>query len=308
VSGGDVGAATYEGAKAMAVTPADCAADTCKTKGQFMGNCTMVGEYFDAAMEIRCNECWDHWQYKVVDEVKGNLWPATFTVFALFLFMVILVCINYYLIDNSDDEGSFSPSGIFKILAFVFNGVVMFFGLIVVIIGVYVLLDLTDEANCPAGQDCTNSAVVGLIVVGIFILLCAIVSLVAVILGSIIGLMLLRISNLVFLVLALLLLIVGIGFAIIAGAMDSVNKQYEDQFDDVRRQYESEDPTVCAGMDDEKCKQKIMSMAASNNVVIAVVLGIICFSFLFIMFLTLEAFYIYKGGDGDDGDDDGDDD
>merc|ERR1712224_584818 len=110
--------------------------------------------------------------------------------------------------------------------------------------------------------------------------------------------------GLVFLLSSLFVLICGIAFAVIAGALDATNKQYEENFDSVRAQYESQDPTVCHGMDDAACRDKIRDMAASSNTTIVVVLGLINLSFLFVMFLTLEAFYIFKGGDDDDDDDD----
>lgn len=43
-----------------------------------------------------------------------------------------------------------------------------------------------------------------------------------------------------------------------------------------------------------------MAAAGSSNNGVVIVLGIICFSFLFVTFLTLEAFYIFKGSDDDD--------
>lgn len=313
---GAVGSALYPGAKAKAVgddpTLTACVGTACVTKGLFMGNCTAVAETFSTAagaspMGASCSTCWDHWQYKVVDDVKGNLWPATITVFALFLFICVLVAVNLYMIDNQvDDDDGFSPDGIFKILGFVFNGIVMLFGLIVIIFGIVVSVDLSD--GCPEGSSCTNSAIIGLIIAGVFVFLTAVLSLVSLILGSIIGLMLLRIANIIFCVLALVLLICGIAFAIIAGALDETNKQYEDNFDTVRAQYESQDPGLCHGLDDETCKTKIRNLAASSNTGVVIVLSLICFSFLFVMFLTLEAFYIYKsGGDEDDDDEDDDD-
>ena len=106
---------------------------------------------------------------------------------------------------------------------------------------------------------------------------------------------------------SLFLLICGIAFAVIAGALDETFKQYEDNFDSVRAQYESQDPGLCYGLDDETCKEKIMNIAASSNNGVVILLGLICFSFLFVTFLTLEAFYIFKNGDADDSDDDDDD-
>merc|ERR1712028_322157 len=96
----------------------------------------------------------------------------------------------------------------------------MGFGFIVMIMGIVVQSDL--NSSCPEGQECTNWQVVGVIVLGIFFFLTAILSLVGTILGGIIGKLLLRIANLIFLVLLLILMIVGVGFGIIAGALDDV--------------------------------------------------------------------------------------
>merc|ERR1740133_179313 len=229
-----------------------------------------------SAVTDECETCWDHWQLYLIDQVKGNMWAATIVVWALFLFVVILVCLNYYMIDNcEDDDGNFGVGGLVKILGLVFNGIVCLFGLITMIMGIVVQVGLNED--CPEGKDCTNWAVAGLIVLGIFFFLCAILSLVGLLLG---------------------------GFPIVAGAMNDINSQYDENFATVRAQYESEDPAICANMDEVACKSKIKGKAEGSMTGLLVVLGLICFGMLFIMFLTLEAFYIYKGGDDDDDDDD----
>merc|ERR1711871_881577 len=132
----------------------------------------------------------------VIDDIKGNLWPATIAIFALFMFIVILVTINYYMIDNQrDDDDSFAASGIPKILGLALSGIVLLFGLIVVIAGAIIRSDLED--GCPAGQECTSSANLGIILVGVFVLLTAIVSIVGTFMGGTVGMMILRIGNLV---------------------------------------------------------------------------------------------------------------
>merc|ERR1719198_563422 len=166
------------------------------------------------------------------------------------------------MIDNQVDDG-FTPGGIPKILGLVLSGVVLIFGLIVVIAGAIIMSDLED--GCPAGQECTSTANIGIILVGVFVILTAIVSIVSTFLGGMIGMMLMRIANLVFLLSSLFLLVCGIAFAVIAGALDETFKQYEDNFDSVRTQYESQDPGLCHGLDDQTCKEKIMNIAASSN-------------------------------------------
>ena len=307
---GVAGQPKFPGAKAAALSDPLCTDQAlCKTTAALAGNCTAIDAMFGAATSHECKRCWKQWQLIVIDKVKGNLIPATICIWALFLFVVVLVVLNYYLIDNSpveDDEdgGGFAPGGLSKILGLVFNGIVFLFGFIVMIMGIVVQSDL--NSSCPEGQECTNWQVVGVIVLGIFFFLTAILSLVGTILGGIIGKLLLRIANLIFLVLLLILMIVGVGFGIIAGALDDVNSKYDDNFEQVKQQYESKNPGLCAQMSNSQCKEKIKAKSMEGMTGLLVVLGIICFSFLFVMFLTLEAFYIYKGGGDDDGGDDGD--
>ena len=61
--------------------------------------------------------------------------------------------------------------------------------------------------GCPDGESCTNSAVIGLVILGVCVLLTAIVSLVGIILGGGVGMLMLRVANIIFLVCSLFLLI-----------------------------------------------------------------------------------------------------
>merc|ERR1711865_1234426 len=137
-------------------------------------------------------------------------------------------------VEDDEDGGGFAPGGLSKILGLVFNGIVFLFGFIVMIMGIVVQSDL--NSSCPEGQGCTNWQVVGVIVLGIFFFLTA---------------------NLIFLVLLLILMIVGVGFGIIAGALDDVNSKYDDNFEQVKQQYESKNPGLCAQMSNSQCKEKI---------------------------------------------------
>merc|ERR1711907_246337 len=239
--------------------------------------------------------------------------PATITVFALFLFIVILTCINLYLVDiEVDDEDGWKPEGIMKIFSLVFNGIVLLFGLIVIIAGAYMYSTLSSD-NCPEGADCTNWSVISIIIVGLAVFGTATVSIVAVaVLGGTLGCTMLRVTNVVFLLTALLTLICGIAIAIIAGALDESNKQFEENFDTVRAQYEQKDPNVCKPggqtLSDAECKNVIRGLVSEANTGVVIVLTIICFSFLGVAFFTLEAFYIFKAKGDDDDDDDDDDD
>jgi len=301
------GDTAYAGAaEKMLVDPTCATAADCKTIGAGAGNCTEVFLAFGPATKHECKRCWADWQTYSIDKIKGNLWPATIVIWSLFLFVVILVCVNNYMIDNcEDDDGNFGPDGLWKIIGIVFNGIVALFGLLTMIMGIVAHSDLS--GGCPEGKDCTNWAVVGVIVLGIFFILTAILSLVGMLIGKFPGMMMVRVADLILVLLGLLLLIMGIGFAIIAGAMDDINSANESNFAQVRAQYESEDPELCKGLSDSDCRSKIKDKTEGGMLTVVIILGLVCFEFIFVIFLTLQAFYIYKGGDGDDDDDDDDD-
>jgi len=290
-------------------TPATAA--TCVVDNQAAGNCTMIRDVLGSGTEYECKNCWADWQNYKVTQIKGNMWPATIAIWALFLFVVILVCINNVMIATDDGESWEGVEGILKIVGFVFNGLVLLMGMLTMIGGIVAHVDLTD--GCPAGGDCSNWAVYGVITLGIFFFLIAIMSVVGLVLGNAIGKLLIRVADLIFVLMSLLLMMMGIGFVIVAGAMDDINAKYNDNFDTVRAQYESENPGYCGTaatglLSNADCRTKIKADAESKMTTIAIILGIVCFSFIFIIYLTFQAVFIYKNGDGDDDDDDDDDD
>lgn len=309
------------GAKTLVVGTENvgCTGADCVALADFMGDCDAVEAAFTTAEGIvsriasDCNTCWDHWQSYKVASIKGNLWPATIAIFSLFLFIVILVCINLFLLDMEvEDDESWKPAGIFKILALVFNGIVLLFGLLTIISGIYMYSTLSSSEECT-GDDCTNWAVVSIIIVGVAVFGTAVVSLVSVaVVGGIVGQNMLRIANGVFLLTALLTMICGVAIAIIAGALDESNKQFEENFDSVRAQYEQKDPNVCKvggrPLPDAECKNVIRGLVSEANTGVVIVLSLICFSFLFVAFFTLQAYHIFSGGDDDDDGDSDDDD
>ena len=67
--------------------------------------------------------------------------------------------------------------------------------------------------------------------------------------------------NIVLLLCALVLSIVGVVLSIIGGGMDDINSKADKNFPELRRQMEEDDPTVCrvggVAMNDEDCRAKI---------------------------------------------------
>ena len=283
----------------------DIAATTaagCVVNSQAAGNCTLIKDVLGSGTKYECTNCWADWQTYKVTQIKGNMWPATIAIWALFLFVVILVCLNNVMIATDDGAPWEGVEGILKIVGFVFNGLVLLMGLLTMIGGIVAHVDLT--GGCPDGGDCSNWAVSGVITLGIFFFLIAILSVVGLVLGNAIGKLLIRVADLIFVLMALLLMMMGIGFVIVAGAMDDINAKYNDNFEAIRAQYESEQPGYCnnadgTSMSDSQCRAKIKNDAEAGMTAIATILGIVLFIFIFVIYLTFQAVFIYKKGDVD---------
>jgi len=288
--------------------------DAKKDEKYYAGNCTAVHVKIDHATASVCEHCWLDFKSYTITKIKDHLWPATYTVGSLFLFVVISICLNIFMIDNcdpdeeDDDEDAadkWLPQGMTKMASLILTGIVGLFGLLLTIFGAVAYNELSGN-DCPANTDCTNWAVVGIIVLGLFFFLLAGLNVAAVMLGGFIGKNIMRILTLVWVVLAFVLLICGICFALVAGAITSINEQYDLNFEKVREQANQADDTICpTSMKTAECKAKIKKKTEDAFEMISIVLGIACAGFVFVMYVTLQAVKIFKADEGDD-DEDGD--
>ena len=81
---------------------------------------------------------------------------------------------------------SWSP-GKLKLIALLLTLIVGLFGLLLTIFGIVAYIDLSDGSHCTKDTDCTNWAVVGIIVMGAFFFLLAVLNAAGVLLGGFIG-------------------------------------------------------------------------------------------------------------------------
>ena len=283
---------------------------------EIAGNCTLAhnvagGGY---ALAKQCEHCWHDFRHHMVVNIKKHLWPATYTTFSLFGFVVISIMLNMYMIDNCDpddedeDEDApdkWAPQGGIQLLSYVLSGLVGLFGLLMLIAGIMAYSELT-SSDCPAESDCTNWAVVGIVLLGAFFFLLGILNGAAVFLGGFIGKSIVRIMTIVWTGLAFVLLLVGICFALVAGAITSINEEYDNNFSKIREQATEAEPSICPStMSDAECKTKIKEETQDAFATIGIVLGITCAGFVFVMYITLLAVKLWRAGDDDD-DEDGD--
>ena len=276
----------------------------------YAGNCTKASVVLGHAVAGQCEHCWLDWKQHVVTKMKDNLWPATYACFALFFFVVISICLNIFMADNynpdeeDDDEDAadkWAPDGIVKIISLVFTGLVGLFGLLLTIFGIVAYNELSSGGGCPEGQDCTSWAVIGIVVLGLFFLILAGLNIAAVMMGGAIGKLLVRLLVLIWFVLGFVLLLVSICFAIVAGAISSINEQYDLNFAKVREQANQADDGICpTSMSDALCKTKIKTKTEDAFQIIGIVGAITCLGFLFVIYLSFQAVKIFKNDEGDD--------
>jgi len=286
----------------------------------YAANCTKTYElaenHNNHAPAHMCVSCWSEFEYWTVEQIKKHLWPATYSIFGLLLSVVISICLNMWMIENcepddeDDDEDApdkWTPEGIPKIASLALTALTMLMGLLLLIFGIVAHLELTKDDNCKsAGSDgCTNWAVIGVIILGGFFFLLGGLNIAAVLLGGFIGKLFMRILTIAWTVLALLLLIVGICFALVAGAITSINEQYDLNFDEIRAQANEGDDTICAkSMSDTDCKKKLRERTEDAFSTIMWVLLFTCCGFIVVMYLTLQAGKLFKNEEGDEDDED----
>ena len=211
--------------------------------------------------------------------------------------MLVLIFLNFLMLDTEpgEDQTKWKPTGTLSFVALFFNGLVFIFGAIMMGLGIYAATELQD--SCPPTKDCTNWAVNGVIFLGLFFMVTSVFSLVGLILGATVGKMMVRIADIAFMILVFILLVVGVGFTIVAGAMDDINTTYDKNFADIRTQYEQEDPGLCLDMDDTACRHVIKGKTEGAMKVIAVTVTIVMAALVFVLFLTFQAVHIYRSAD-----------
>ena len=297
-------------------------------QGLLAGNCSLVHDLLDGESGVQfryqqeCEKCWIDFEAYSVDTIKEQLWPATYVTFALFIFVIFLLLLNNYMVNNCEEQGEeegegskWKPTGNVFIAGAVLNGIVLLFGLLTIILGAVANSDLNEGCEGTTLEDggsCVNWACVGIIALGVLFFVVAGVSTGGMVLGGFIGRNMVRISNICFVVLSLALMVTGIAFAIVAGAITSINEEYDLKFESIRTQYETQDCNVCAdppdidndGCNDMRqgnsvCRAKIKEETKERIGIISMITGIVTLGFVAVLYITLQAVKIYSGDDAE---------
>lgn len=285
---------------------------------EFAGNCTKSQEMLSKHIGDTCKQCWMDVEDQVISNIKEGIWPAALFSCFLLAFALCATLYNCYVLETGketeylDEDSNGIPH---KEIGIIFAGGVTLFGLLAFIFGIIQYMDLTDPAVCPSG-DCTNWAVMGIIFVGAIFLILGLLHLTAMFVGHVTGRLILRVVNIVYMVMTLVLLIATIFLLLVAGAITSVTTEYDLHFATIRKNVEHATPHYCKmggvegglPLSDEACKEKIKEDTKSQIKTLAIVLTFLNVGVMVVIYVTLEAIMIWRddpdgGGDGGDDDD-----
>lgn len=182
-----------------------------------------------------CRDCWQECKANNVELAKNNMQPAAIASLAIFFYFVITAALNSYALGmvDEDEEGEeeFAIGGIFGILVYVLNGIVAVLGLTLIIVGLVVLIKTNKECPLEPQASCPTTAILMIVIVGGGVFLTGAL----VIVGAVIKLkLLIVVSNLVFTVLCLALLLITTGVGLAAGVLGEASTQYDENWEEAR--------------------------------------------------------------------------
>ena len=287
--------------------------DRSATVGSLFGNCTKAGEEAAAndaaALEASCVRCKNKCRHWMVLDLKQYLKPATAVVFCVLIFVILTIIMNDMLISDLNrwvfqpllgyvmcDE--FGEASLLRCNVYGLNGLTAAAG-----IAMTVASYLGDEKlaeGCPPGGDCSNSVVTVVGVVGVGLFLLGVATLVSLNLPmQTVGKLAIRVINVGYAALGFLLLVCGVFVSIISGGVESMQAATDDNFPELRRQYETQDPDYCVKdrrpMTDDDCRQKILADIESMVLTLAVVAFVLAVGMVAVMYVTLRAIKMMKG-------------
>lgn len=259
-----------------------------------------------------CSTCANDCREALITDVKSGMKPAAIGLIIAFLFSVICVTTNHYVVTH-DPEG-----GIVILLSIVWNVLVAIAGLGVAILAAYGQMSIVEE--CPATGDCTNLAAIFAIILGMSLFVVGVLGFI----GAKFGVhFFMTAVNGIHSLLAFGLLVCGTFVFIVSGQMETINGKSEAHFKELRTQYETQEPGFCSTrlvneatgmvthlpMGDAECRLKMRDQIEDNMLTLGSALVFISVGFLVTMYFTWQAIKMLKQDDeeedyGDDGDSD----
>lgn len=266
-----------------------------------------------------------------VDKVREYLKPAAKMFLALFVWIVFTVAWNNLLVMNiaamEEDDQEEGIEDQQALIGFAFNGVLALLAILCIVIGIVGLVNAAE--HCPEKRDCVSNSAAAGVAFGFLLFFVALVAILAIFINKkgVSGLfvLLLRVSQLVYVILGFVFLVVTIILGMASGTISEVNEGMDKNMDKFLAEAKAADKNFCkehrvvsgvlvensheltkaecVAKARKKLKEKTEDSMQTLGVIMAIVVGFQVAS----VYFGERAVMQFRAGDDDDDEDDGDD-
>ena len=210
-----------------------------------------------------CETCDQVCRETFITSVSDELYPVSVLAYMMCFFVAVTAAWNSFVVlahaTRKDDDGKIvakAIEGMWALVSYMLNGTVCMAGALLLVIGLLLLSDADADCRAQAGKaadlECAKPSVsfIALILLGVCLAVCALISTVGVqktatLHADFVWVNLLRITQIVYTVLGMLMLAAAIIFSLSSGALETANSQYLGRFEGVREHLDNANPDYC---------------------------------------------------------------
>jgi hypothetical protein len=172
---------------------------------------------------LECQACDDLCKDKYKDHIMDQMGPAATVSYVVLSFTVVAGSVMTYL---TKDE---APEGVIAKLGLLINVIVVCMAFLGMIYAIFAITGANTE--CPSGQDCASATLYAILGVNLGLMLVAVLAALGIQQGK---LLFMRIANLLYVLLSLLLLMMAILLSVAAGTISDLDTYYNDNWPRIR--------------------------------------------------------------------------
>jgi hypothetical protein len=172
---------------------------------------------------LECQACDDLCKDKYKDHIMDQMGPAATVSYVVLGFTVVAGSVMTYL---TKDE---APEGVIAKLGLLINVIVVCMAFLGMIYAIFAITGANTE--CPSGQDCASATLYAILGVNLGLMLVAVLAALGIQQGK---LLFMRIANLLYVLLSLLLLMMAILLSVAAGTISDLDTYYNDNWPRIR--------------------------------------------------------------------------
>lgn len=258
----------------------DSATDACPfTRRQVAANCTLIDpdhselqahacaptatDSQKQELYSDCETCDQVCRETFITSVSDELYPVSVLAYMMCFFVAVTAAWNSFVVlahaTRKDDDGKVvakAIEGMWALVSYMLNGTVCMGGALLLAIGLLLLSDANadcrEQAGAAADLECAEPSLsfIAMILLGVCLAVCALISTIGVqktatLHADFMWVNLLRITQIVYTVLGMLMLAAAIIFSLSSGALETANSQYLGRFEGVREHLDNANPDYC---------------------------------------------------------------